>query len=94
MTPEMEKAYRDKLQEALDAGYGVLDDGGTAVEAVRATIKVMEDSPLFNAGRGSVFNSIGKQEMDASIMEGYGLRAGAVASAEGIVHPIIIGVFS
>jgi len=88
MTPEMEKAYRDKLQEALDAGYGVLDDGGTAVEAVRATIKVMEDSPLFNAGRGSVFNSIGKQEMDASIMEGHSLNAGAVAGVSRIRNPI------
>ena len=88
MTPEMETAYRDKLQEALDAGYFVLESGGTAVEAVRTSINTMEDSPLFNAGRGSVFNSIGKQEMDASIMEGHNLNAGAVAGVSRIRNPI------
>lgn len=88
MTPEREAAYRAKLQEALDKGYAVLEQGGTAVEAVRSAINVMEDAPLFNAGRGAVFNSLGKQEMDASIMEGNTLNAGAVAGVTNIKNPI------
>ena len=88
MTPEMEAAYKAKLQEALDAGYEVLSTGGTSVEAVRSAINVMEDSPLFNAGKGAVFNSIGKHELDASIMEGHSLNAGAVAGVTHIKNPI------
>ncbi len=88
MTPEMEAAYKAKLQEALDAGYEVLSAGGTSVEAVRSAINVMEDSPLFNAGKGAVFNSIGKHELDASIMEGHSLNAGAVAGVTHIKNPI------
>ena len=88
MSPEMEAAYREKLQEALDAGYSVLESGGTSVEAVRKAINVMEDSPLFNAGKGAVFNSIGKHELDASIMEGHTLNAGAVAGVTRIRNPI------
>ena len=88
MTPEMEKAYHDKLEAALDSGYTVLEKGGTAIEAVRHAINVMEDSPLFNAGKGSVFNSLGKQEMDASIMDGKTLNCGAVAGVSHIRNPI------
>lgn len=88
MSPEMETAYRQKLQEALDAGYLVLEAGGTSVEAVRSAINVMEDSPLFNAGKGAVFNSLGKHELDASIMEGHTLNAGAVAGVTRIKNPI------
>jgi beta-aspartyl-peptidase (threonine type) len=88
MSPEMESAYEEKLQEALDAGYSVLEAGGTSVEAVRKAINIMEDSPLFNAGKGAVFNSIGKHELDASIMEGHTLNAGAVAGVTRIRNPI------
>ena len=88
MTAEMESAYREKLQEALDAGYAVLEAGGSSVEAVRKSINVMEDSPLFNAGKGAVFNSIEKHELDASIMEGHTLNAGAVAGVTRIKNPI------
>ena len=88
MTEEMETAYRAKLEEALDAGYAVLEGGGTSVEAVRQAINIMEDSPLFNAGKGAVFNSLGKHELDASIMEGHTLNAGAVAGVTRIKNPI------
>ncbi len=88
MTDEQENAYRDKLQEALDAGYTILENGGTSIEAVQKTINIMEDSPLFNAGKGAVFNSLGKQEMDASIMDGKTLNAGAVAGVSLIKNPI------
>ncbi|MEN8123681.1 MAG: isoaspartyl peptidase/L-asparaginase [Bacteroidota bacterium] len=88
MTDEQEKAYKDKLQEALDTGYKILENGGTAIEAVQKTINIMEDSPLFNAGKGAVFNNLGKQEMDASIMDGKTLNAGAVAGVSLIRNPI------
>ncbi len=88
MTPEMETAYTNKLQEALDAGYQVLESGGTAILAVKKAINIMEDSPLFNAGKGAVFNSLGKQEMDASIMDGKTLNAGAVTGVSHIKNPI------
>lgn len=76
------------LQAALQVGYHLLDRGGPAVVAVEQTIRVLEQSGLFNAGKGARSQLDGIRRMDASIMEGYGLRAGAVASAEGIVHPI------
>jgi len=79
MTPNSEKAYRAKLMEALETGYQVLDAGGTAVDAVIASVKVMEDSPFFNAGKGAVFTHDGRNEMDAAIMEGKTRNAGAVA---------------
>ncbi len=88
MTPEREKAYHDKLQEALDSGYSVLERGGTSLTAVMAAIKVMEESPLFNAGRGAVFTNEGKNELDASIMDGSNLMAGAVAGVTTIKNPI------
>ena len=88
-TPELEKAYLDKLQEALDSGEAVLKTGGTSLDAVVASVKVMEDSPLFNAGKGSVFSETGENEMDAAIMNGKDLSAGAVAGVRTIKNPII-----
>ncbi|MFB0517421.1 MAG: isoaspartyl peptidase/L-asparaginase family protein, partial [Candidatus Neomarinimicrobiota bacterium] len=88
MTPAQEEAYRSKLTEALMAGYEVLNDEGPALEAVVAAIVIMEDSPLFNAGKGAVFNSDGKNELDASIMDGDALRAGAVAGVRHVKNPI------
>lgn len=88
MTPEKEKAYKDVLNTALQTGYNVLKKGGTSVQAVEATIRVMEDSPLFNAGKGAVFTNEGKNELDASIMEGKTLKAGAIAGVTTIKNPI------
>jgi L-asparaginase / beta-aspartyl-peptidase len=88
MSPEKEKAYHEKLGEALDSGYAVLEKGGKSVEAVIAAIKVMEDSPLFNAGKGAVFTHDGRNELDASIMDGSNLMAGAVAGVTTIKNPI------
>lgn len=88
MTSEKETAYKIKLQEALHVGYEVLKNGGTSVKAVKSAINIMEDSPMFNAGKGSVFNSLGKQEMDASIMDGKTLNTGAVAGVSHIKNPI------
>lgn len=88
MTPELEKAYLDGLQQALDVSYGVLEQGGTAVNAVKAAIVVLEDNVLFNAGRGSVFTKKGLQEMDAAIMDGSTLAAGAVAAIRNVRNPI------
>ncbi len=85
---DIEKVYREKLNEALETGYAVLERGGSATEAVRQTIKVMENSPLFNAGKGCVLNSLGKPELDASIMDGKTLNAGAVAGVSHIKNPI------
>lgn len=85
---ELEKAYRDGLQEALDAGYAVLEQGGSSVNAVRAAVVVLEDNVLFNAGRGSVFSKQGIQEMDAAIMDGSTLMAGAVAAVRNVRNPI------
>jgi beta-aspartyl-peptidase (threonine type) len=88
MTPEREKTYKDVLNEALQAGFKILKGGGTSVKAVEATIRVMEDSPLFNAGKGAVFTNEGKNELDASIMDGKTLKAGAIAGVTTIRNPI------
>ncbi len=88
MTSEKEKAYRDKLTEALQAGYKILQNGGGSLDAVEAAIVIMEDSPLFNAGKGSVFNSDGKNEMDAAIMDGSNLKAGSIAGVHTIKNPV------
>jgi len=88
MTPQMEAEYRAVLKQALEAGYAVLKQGGESLDAVQAAIRVMEDSPLFNAGKGSVFTHNGKNEMDAAIMDGSSLKAGAVAAVEHIKNPI------
>ncbi len=88
MSPEREAEYRARLTEALNAGYAVLDRGGAALEAVTAAINVMEDSPLFNAGKGAVFNADGICELDASIMDGRTQAAGAIAGVHHIKNPI------
>ena len=90
MTEEQDAAYRAALQAALDAGTKVLSDGGSAMEAVEAAILLMEDDPLFNAGRGAVLTWDGDIELDASIMDGRTRDAGAVAGVTGIRHPIIL----
>ena len=86
--PQLEKAYKDGLHEVLDAGYAVLEKGGSAVDAVRAAVVLLEDNVLFNAGRGSVFSKKGVQEMDAAIMDGATLSAGAIAAVRNIRNPI------
>lgn len=88
MTAELEQAYRDKLKEALQVGYHVLQQKGSALDAVEKTIKVLEDSPLFNAGKGAVFTHEGKNELDAAIMDGKMLTAGAVAGVSIVRNPI------
>lgn len=88
MTVKLEAKYKQHLEEALKVGYGILEKGGTALEAVEKTVVELENSPLFNAGRGSVFTAEGTHEMDASIMEGKHLQAGAVALVRGIKNPI------
>lgn len=88
MTPEKEKAYTDALTEALQAGYHLLKEGRSSLDAVQAAINVMEDSPLFNAGKGAVFTHDGKNEMDASVMDGRTLKAGAVAGVTNIRNPV------
>jgi beta-aspartyl-peptidase (threonine type) len=90
MTPEKEAAYRAKLKESLLVGQKILKDGGSALDAVVASIQVMEDSPLFNAGKGAVFTHEGGNEMDASIMNGADLNAGAVASVMRVKNPIAL----
>jgi len=88
MTPQLEAAYLKGLQDGLTAGYAVLEEGGTAVNAVKAALVVMEDNMLFNAGRGSVFTKKGVQEMDAAIMDGTTLDAGSVAGVRNVRNPI------
>ena len=87
ITPEQEAAYIAVLKNALLVGYNVLKAGGTSLDAVEKSVKILEDSPLFNAGKGSVFTHDGRIEMDAAIMSGSG-KAGAVACVEGIKNPI------
>lgn len=88
MTDSMEQAYNQKLEEAIRTGHEILENGGTAMEAVQRTINVMEDSPLFNAGKGAVFTNAETNELDASIMDGETLNAGAVAGVTTIKNPI------
>ncbi len=88
LSPELEQNYRAKLEEALRIGYDVLAAGGTSLDAVEAAIVILEDSPLFNAGKGAVFASNGSNELDASIMAGKTLRAGAVSGVKQIKNPI------
>jgi beta-aspartyl-peptidase (threonine type) len=88
MTPEKEKAYRDALGQALQAGYTKLQSGATSLDAVEASIHILEDNPLFNAGKGAVFTHDGRNEMDAAIMNGATLAAGAVAGVRTIRNPI------
>jgi beta-aspartyl-peptidase (threonine type) len=88
ITPEVEAQYRAALERALQAGYAVLAAGGTSTDAVVAVIKVFEDDPLFNAGKGAVFTHEGKNELDAAIMDGKTGLAGAVAGVTTIKNPI------
>ena len=88
MTPDLEHAYSEGLQVALDAGYAVLEEEGAAVNAVKAALVILEDNVLFNAGRGSVFTKKGVQEMDAAIMDGSTLDAGSVAGVRNVRNPI------
>ncbi|RZJ98037.1 MAG: isoaspartyl peptidase/L-asparaginase [Brevundimonas sp.] len=88
LTPEAEAAYRQGLQAALDAGSSVLSNGGTALDAVEATVRVLEDNPLFNAGKGAVFNADGVNNLDASIMDGASRNAGAVTGVTRTRNPV------
>jgi beta-aspartyl-peptidase (threonine type) len=88
MSPESREKYNLALDSALQLGLDVLEKGGTSIDAVEVVIRYMEDNPLFNAGRGAVFTSEGKNELDASIMNGGDLNAGAVAGVTDIRHPI------
>ena len=88
MDAKTEAAYRASLAQALDAGAQVLDRGGSSVDAVETAIKILEDDPLFNAGRGAVFTAEGKNELDAAIMDGSNLMAGSVAGVTRTRHPI------
>jgi beta-aspartyl-peptidase (threonine type) len=90
MSPEMDLAYRSALTEALEAGFAALEAGEDALDAVEAAIRPMEDSPLFNSGRGAVLNDEGEVELDASIMDGAAGRAGAIAGARTPRHPITL----
>lgn len=88
LTPEKELAYKNALQSAVQKGVAILSKGGTALDAVEYAVKELEDCPLFNAGKGAVFNAAGKHEMDACIMNGFDKSAGAVAAVQGIKNPI------
>lgn len=90
MTEELELEYRNGLRNALEIGWGILQKGGNALEAVEAAVCELENFPLFNAGRGSVFTHDGKNEMDAAIMDGKTLDAGAVAFVKNIKNPIML----
>jgi beta-aspartyl-peptidase (threonine type) len=90
MSAEVEQQYRAALTEALQAGHAALRDGGSGLDAVVAAITILEDSPLFNAGRGAVFTADGVNSLDASIMDGTSLRAGAVAGVTDVKNPIAL----
>ncbi len=87
---EAQRAYRESLQSALTIGAGILQGGGTGLDAVEQVIRFLEDDPLFNSGLGAVFNSEGKHELDASIMDGSDLSCGAVAGVRTVRHPITL----
>lgn len=88
MTPDKEKQYKSALSIALDAGFKILDAGGSALDAVESSVRNLEDCHLFNAGKGSVFTNDGRHEMDAAIMDGSNLKAGAVGLITGIKNPV------
>lgn len=90
MTPEREAEYRSALERALKAGYAILQDHGSSLDAAEAAVRVMEDSPLFNAGKGAVFTSAGTNELDAAIMDGATLKAGAVAALKHVKNPVTL----
>ncbi|TPV35883.1 isoaspartyl peptidase/L-asparaginase [Paucihalobacter ruber] len=88
MTPELEAQYQLALKIARDEGYSTLANGGSALDAVELAVKLLEDTPLFNAGKGSVFTNEGTHEMDAAIMDGQSLKAGAVSLITGLKNPV------
>lgn len=88
MSDSLEQAYKQKLEEAIRTGHEILANGGTAIEAVQRAVNVMEDSPLFNAGKGAVFTNEGTNELDAAIMDGETLNAGAIAGVTTVRNPI------
>lgn len=90
MTEALESQYKMALKNALDTGYDLLEKGGTALHVVEMVVKALEDSPLFNAGKGAVFTAEGTHEMDASIMDGKTLNAGAVSLVTGIKNPVVL----
>src|SRR5690606_30087934 len=87
LTPERRAEYEKKLEEALRAGHAILSQGGSSLDAVESAIRILENSPLFNAGRGAVLTNIGTAELDASIMDGRTLEAGAIASVTRVRNP-------
>jgi beta-aspartyl-peptidase (threonine type) len=92
MSDSLELAYKNKLEEAIIKGHAILNGGGTSMEAVTAAINIMEDSPLFNAGKGAVFTNQETNELDASVMDGKTLNAGAVSGITNVKHPIDLAV--
>lgn len=92
LTAEQQQAYRDKLTEAVNRGYQVLEQGGESIDAVKAAINILENSPLFNAGVGAVYTFDGGHELDASIMDGKSMNAGAVAGVKHIKNPIDLAI--
>jgi beta-aspartyl-peptidase (threonine type) len=90
MTPAIEAQYRAALEAALDAGYAVLEKGGSSLDAVETAVRLLEDEPLFNAGRGAVFTWDGRNELDASIMDGPTRKAGAVTGVQHVRNPVTL----
>src|SRR3954467_14082324 len=90
LEPQIEAQYRSALEAALRAGYAVLERGGTSIDAVVAAVVVLEDCPLFNAGRGAVFNAAAEHELDAAVMDGATLRAGAVVAVRRTRNPVVL----
>jgi beta-aspartyl-peptidase (threonine type) len=90
LNPESDRVYRAGLERAVRAGFGVLDKGGSSLDAVTIAVQVLEDDPLFNAGRGSVLSANGLHELDASIMDGRDLSAGAVTGVRNVRNPIVL----
>src|SRR5436190_7089138 len=90
MTPDRESAYKLALQDAILSAENILKKGGDSLDAVEHAVRTMEDNPLFNAGRGSVFTHDGKNEMDAAIMDGRDLRAGAVSGVQNVKNPVTL----
>lgn len=92
MTDSLQKAYEEKLEEAINVGHKILSEGGTAMEAVQKTINVMENSPLFNSGKGAVLNADGIAELDASVMDGKTKNAGAISGVQHIKNPVNLAI--
>jgi beta-aspartyl-peptidase (threonine type) len=88
LSPEQQTRYKEKLLEAVNMGYAILKSGGSSLDAVEACVRILEDSPLFNAGKGAVFSHEGHNELDAAIMDGSTLKAGAVAQIRTVKNPI------